>query len=110
MMRKNFNTRREELLLRKRQLEARLLTLDAKQKTLNRKRDTRRKILVGAVAISYGEVDPRFRVALRRALRKAIIRDADKTMLADLLGDVEFKNSNHDEHPSGALPPNPRPI
>ena len=85
MPRKPLNQRRDELLTRKRQLEAQLAALDAQQKTRDRKRDTRRKILVGAAALAHGELNPSFRLALRAALREAVTRDHDKAVIADLL-------------------------
>jgi hypothetical protein len=83
--RKPLDQRREELLTRKRQLEAQLAALDARQKLRDRKRDARRKILVGAAALAHGELNPSFRVALRDALRATITRDHDKVVVADLL-------------------------
>jgi peptidoglycan/LPS O-acetylase OafA/YrhL len=53
--------------------------------TEERKRDARRKIIVGAAALAHAEVDPGFRAALRMALRAAVTRDIDKAVIPDLL-------------------------
>jgi peptidoglycan/LPS O-acetylase OafA/YrhL len=52
-----------------------------------RKRDARRKIIVGAAALAHAEVDPGFRAALRVALRAAVTRDIDKAVIPDLLAE-----------------------
>lgn len=82
---KSFSAQRNELLTRKQQLEARLADLDARQKTRNRKRDTRRKVIVGGAIIAHGKLHPAFRVALRSVLQQAVTRDIDKAVIADLL-------------------------
>jgi peptidoglycan/LPS O-acetylase OafA/YrhL len=56
-----------------------------RKETEERKRDARRKIIVGAAALARAEVDPGFRAALRVALRAAVTRDTDKAAIPDLL-------------------------
>jgi hypothetical protein len=82
---KSFSARRNELLVRKRQLETRLADLDARRKTRDRKRDTRRKVIVGGAVIAHGRLHPGFQVALRSVLLHAVTRDIDKAIIADLL-------------------------
>jgi hypothetical protein len=82
---KSFSAQRDELLVRKRQLEARLADLDARHKTCDRKRATRRKVIVGGAVIAHGRLHPGFRVALRSVLQQAVTRDIDKAVIADLL-------------------------
>ena len=80
-------------------IEERLAQLDAQRKTLQarlgkqeRAADTRRKILLGALVLNRleGNDDPDFAMRLRQWLRKELpgflTRDADKTLLADLIG------------------------
>jgi hypothetical protein len=46
-----------------------------RNETEERKRDARRKIIVGAAALPHADVDPGFRAALRVAMRAAVTRD-----------------------------------
>jgi hypothetical protein len=59
-----------------------------RKETEERKQDARRKIIVGAAALAYAEVDPGFRAALRVVLRAAVARDIDKAAIPDLLAFV----------------------
>jgi peptidoglycan/LPS O-acetylase OafA/YrhL len=58
-----------------------------RKETEERKREARRKIIVGAAALAHAEVDPGFRAALRAAMRAAVTRDIDKAVIPDLLGE-----------------------
>ena len=82
----------------RRSIETRLAQLDAQRKTLqarlgkqDRANDTRRKVLLGALVLQRLETsnDPDFskRLAdwLRRELPGFLTREADRTLLADLL-------------------------
>ena len=68
--------------------QARLASLVARQKTEDRKRDTRRKIVVGGAVLAHAALHPAFANALRDVLRVAVTRDMDKALLADLIGDI----------------------
>jgi hypothetical protein len=57
-----------------------------RKKTKERKRDARRKIIVGIAALAQADVDPGFRAALRVAVRAAVTHDIDKAAIFDLLG------------------------
>jgi hypothetical protein len=70
---------------RERQLQAQRLLQEAREKTQRRKRDTRRKIIVGGALLAHAELHPAFRVALRDALRSAVTRDIDRNVIAELL-------------------------
>jgi hypothetical protein len=59
-----------------------------RKETEERKQEARRKIIVGAAALAYAEVDPGFRAALRVVLRAAVTRDIDKAAIPDLLAFV----------------------
>lgn len=83
--RKSLSDRIAALEDEKRQTEARLAALVAKRKTEDRKRDTRRKIVVGGAVLSHAALHPAFADALRDVLRAAVTRDIDKTLLADWL-------------------------
>lgn len=83
----------------RRSIAVRLAQLDAQRKTLtarlgkqDRANDTRRKVLLGALVLQRLETsaDPEFskRLAdwLRRELPGFLVREVDRTLLADLIG------------------------
>ena len=70
---------------RKAQLVARLAALKGRAKAVDRKRDTRRKIVVGAAVLIEMERDPRFAAYVRKFLAKAVTRPQDREPIADLL-------------------------
>jgi len=71
----------EEQLAARRQLAA------ARAAFLDRKRDTRRKIVAGAVALAHAGHDGQFRRDLRRLLQLHVTRPHDRALFADLLQD-----------------------
>ena len=74
-----------DLKAKKDKLTARLNTLEAKAKTDDRKRDTRRKIVVGAAVLAHAELHPQFGELLRGILDKAVLRDNDRSAISDVL-------------------------
>ena len=70
---------------RKAELAARLAALKGKAKAVDRKRDTRRKIVVGAVVLVEMQRDPKFAAYVRKMLGKAVTRPQDRDAIADLL-------------------------
>lgn len=76
----------EALRQKKAALERRIAKINAGMRRRERAEDTRRKIVVGAVALAHAEHDPAFAEALRSALVKGVTREADKALLVDLLG------------------------
>lgn len=85
MVRKSSSERIAELAERKKQIEAKLASLAARERQDARKRDTRRKVVVGAAVLAHAELDEQFAAALRDALAKAVLRPADREAVADLL-------------------------
>jgi hypothetical protein len=71
-----------------RQTQARLAALTARQKTEDRKRDTRRKIVVGGAVLAHAALHPAFADALRDVLRAAVTRDIDRALLVDWIGEA----------------------
>ncbi len=71
---------------KKEQLSARLNTLAAKAKQEDRKRDTRRKIVVGAAVLTAMESDADLAFQVAKLLRRFVTRDHDRTAVADILG------------------------
>jgi hypothetical protein len=84
-VRKTADERIEELRRKREQLDVRMAKLAAKQKSEARKRDARRKIIVGAAVLAHAEQDRFFRSALRDVLRAAVTRDIDRAVITDLL-------------------------
>lgn len=67
------------------QKKARLARLKAKETAAERKRDTRRKIIVGAAVLMHAETDAAFAKTLAAVLKKAVVRESDLETIADLL-------------------------
>ena len=87
--RKTTNERLETLRQKQDRLKAQLDALESRKKAEERKRDTRRTFVVGAAALAQAEADPAFRATLRAALQAAAMREADRAIIADLLGLIE---------------------
>ncbi len=69
------------------QLAARRQLDEAREKHRNRKRDTRRKVVAGAVVLGFAGVDPGFRRQLRLLLQENLTRPHDRALFTDLLLD-----------------------
>ncbi|MDR3490321.1 MAG: mobilization protein [Bradyrhizobium sp.] len=85
MGRKPNTVRIAELEERKKQIEAKLATLAAHEKVFARKRDTRRKVIVGAAVLAHAERDAEFARRLQMVLTLAVMREGDRLAIADLL-------------------------
>lgn len=86
----------------KARLAAQLAALEGRQKVADRKRDTRRKIVVGAAVLTEMERTPRFAAFVRGMLAKAVTRPQDRNAIADLLSaaaELTTPSAN------GAVPP-----
>jgi hypothetical protein len=86
---KPLTDRIASLKAKKEALASRLTALEAKAKQQERKRDTRRKIIVGAAVLAHAELHPAFAEQLRGVLERAVLRDVDRAVIAPLL--VEAK-------------------
>jgi vacuolar-type H+-ATPase subunit D/Vma8 len=71
---------------KKQQLAARLQTLEAQAKGADRKRDARRKIIVGGAVLAHAALHPAFGKELASILSVAVTRPQDRQAIADLLG------------------------
>lgn len=67
-------------------LKAKIASLEARKRSEDRRRDARRKFVVGSAVLVHAERDPAFRDALRDALHAAVDREADRLLIVDLLG------------------------
>lgn len=69
-----------ELQAKKDQLAARIEKTRASMKSDERKRDTRRKIVAGAIALETVEIDPEFAALFQRLLARHVSRDQDRAL------------------------------
>ena len=68
------------------QLKARIARLEAKEKTEEHKKDTRRKIIIGAAVMAHAALEPIFAAELRCILKQAVTRESDRDTIKDFLG------------------------
>lgn len=77
--RKSPDQRLKELQAKRDQLNAQIQRESAKARTAERKRDTRRKIIAGALALEHAERDPSFRETLQRLIREHV-KESDRPL------------------------------
>ena len=80
MSRKTPEEKLQELTKKKAQLAAQITRTKAQVRGQERKRDTRRKIIAGALALEHAEQDTQFGQALRFLLDKHVTRPADREL------------------------------
>lgn len=69
------------------QLAARAQLAAARTEHRNRKRDTRRKVITGAIVLAHAGHDAEFRQELGRLLNLHVTRLNDRALFLDLLAD-----------------------
>ena len=79
--RRGSSPRRSLLIRKKERIEYQLAAIDAREREQRRKRDTRRKVIVGAAVLAHAELDASFASKLYEVLRRAVIRPADRALL-----------------------------
>lgn len=84
-MQKSLAEKIADAKARKEAATVRLTALEAKAKVLDRKRDTRRKIIVGSAVLAHAQLDAEFALTLQLVLDQAVTRDKDRAEIADLL-------------------------
>ena len=72
--------RRQKLLEKKRQLDAQIKALEARERQAERKRDTRRKVIAGALALEHAGYDEEFGQTLFRLLNRHVTRPQDRAL------------------------------
>lgn len=87
-MAKDYNERIAKLKADREKLDARLNKLSQQAKDEDRKRDTRRKIVVGGAILAYMEKDESFARAVRSILGAYVGRPKDKEVIEDLLKEL----------------------
>lgn len=75
------------LKARQEELAAQLSALTAKAKVEDRKRDTRRKIVIGGAILAALETDTGLADTLRRVLTAHVTRPMDRDVVSDFLGE-----------------------
>lgn len=73
-------TRREKLELEIRQKMERLKDLDAQERVKERKRETRRKIVAGEIALQHMDINDNFKTTLNMLLNKHVTRPNDREL------------------------------
>jgi len=71
----------------------RMAELKSRQKIEERKRDTHRKIVVGAAVMAHTRIDPRFRKAVQDALNKAVPEPKRRAAIPDMLDERAFQEA-----------------
>jgi len=70
--------------------KARIAELKGQERADERKRDSHRKIVVGAAVIAHIRIDPQFRKELREALNKAVTDPKHRAVIPDFLDEQAF--------------------
>ena len=83
--RKTPEQRLAELQAKRDRITAQMDDEKAKLKTAERKRDTRRKIVAGAIVLTHAELDPEFNAQLSRLLTKHVTRPRIASYSASIL-------------------------
>ncbi|MGE0383035.1 MAG: hypothetical protein AB7H53_19285 [Hyphomicrobium sp.] len=69
------------------QLAARAQLAAARMEHRDRKRDTRRKVIAGAIVLAHAQHDAEFRRELGRLFQLHVTRSHDRALFSDLLAD-----------------------
>lgn len=78
--RKTPDQRLAELQQKKAQLEARIQKEKSAQRQAKRKRDTRRKVIAGALALEHAGMDEEFGKALSQLIYRNVTRPEDRAL------------------------------
>ena len=79
-MRKTPNDKIAELEEKRGQIEALIQKHKARARVEERKRDTRRKIIAGALALEHASIDPQFRAAMQKLIEQNVTREGDREL------------------------------
>ena len=80
MSRKSPDEKIAELEEKRGQIEALIQKHKARARVEERKRDTRRKIIAGALALEHASIDPHFRAALQKLIDQNVTREGDRAL------------------------------
>jgi hypothetical protein len=70
---------------REARLKGEIARLQNRAKQEGRKKDTRRKIILGAAVMAHARLEPEFARQLAKVLHVAVTKDADKELVKDFL-------------------------
>lgn len=70
----------DDLREQEKRLKARIQKKSAQVRSAERKKDTRRKIIAGALALEHAEQDPNFGIVLKQLLREYVTRPEDRAL------------------------------
>lgn len=84
----------ERLQKRKQEIEQQLKAIEARDKQAARKKDTRRKIIVGAAVLAHAAMDEDFAKLLRAVLKKAVTEERNLALIADLTGGAPHEENS----------------
>ncbi len=87
----DVQTRIAKLKEKQDKLAQKLNSLSQQAKTQERKRDTRRKIIIGGAVLAHLDKDAAFAASIRSLLGASVGRINDREVIADLLAPVEAK-------------------
>lgn len=79
-MRKTPDERIAELEEKRSQIEAQIQKHKSRLRIEERKKDTRRKIIAGALALEHASIDPVFRAAMHKLIDEQVTREADRAL------------------------------
>lgn len=79
-MRKSPDERIAELEEKRSQIEAQIQKHKSRLRIEERKKDTRRKIIAGALALEHASIDPAFRAAMHKLIDEQVTREADRAL------------------------------
>lgn len=79
-MRKSPDEKIAELEAQRKQIEAQIQKHKARVRVEERKKDTRRKIIAGALALEHASINPAFREELQKLIREHVTRDHDRAL------------------------------
>ena len=80
MPRKPPDEKIAELEEKRGQIEALIQKHKARARVEERKKDTRRKIIAGALALEHASIDPAFREAMHKLIQEHVTREGDKAL------------------------------
>lgn len=79
-IRKTPEQKLAELQIKREQLDARMKLESAKVKTAERKKDTRRKVIAGALALEHATHNPSFKETLHKLIADHVERAEDRAL------------------------------
>lgn len=74
-----------ELEQRKAQIDARIKATAAKVRSAERKKDTRRKVIAGALALEHMAHDPAFKKAFEKLISEQVKRPEDRALFSHFI-------------------------